>query len=613
MLIGITTICCSLLYSIMISIVYFSKKKIKNTENSIYSFMMIINVIGLLLELGCCYFLYNMDVSPLYTIINTFINKLFVIYLLTWEFTFTVYIFFVSFQSKPIFYERIQKNKRKIWLFIIIAYVMMLALVNFLPLYYYNDGTYLYSYGPATNLLYIVGGICIIFDIFCVCKNIKNISSKKYYPLFVLILLMIFVFVLRTINPGLIIINSVFAFVTILMYFTIENPDLQMVNELLRNRELVQNSIDDKSTFLFKMSQEVKEPIANILEDVKHYQNTKDVKRREALFNHIETSANNAYFMVHNVLNISTMDMNHIRLFNTTYHAPKLFEDIKRKAQNQLGDKNLHFLYNVDKSLPENLYGDSLKLKQVLISIIYNAFQYTKKGMVSVDINTIERYDVCRFIISVKDSGIGMGIEQINDILSQKEELSEKELDSLNQLDVDLPAVVKIIKMLGGTLNIKSELGKGSEFIVMIDQRVVAKKEDTVLDNIEEYSDDLNLKKHILLVDDDSIELAKMEQVLKRDYLEIDAILLGKECIDKVKAGEKYDLIIMDDEMKPDNAYMIMQELKKIKKFHTPVIIMLDKKKDFIKDHYLKDGFKDYLFKEDFEQDIESIIKKYLG
>ena len=118
MLIGITTICCSLLYSIMISIVYFSKKKIKNTENSIYSFMMIINVIGLLLELGCCYFLYNMDVSPLYTIINTFINKLFVIYLLTWEFTFTVYIFFVSFQSKPTFYELIQKNKRKIWLFI---------------------------------------------------------------------------------------------------------------------------------------------------------------------------------------------------------------------------------------------------------------------------------------------------------------------------------------------------------------------------------------------------------------------------------------------------------------------------------------------------------------
>ena len=68
---------------------------------------------------------------------------------------------------------------------------MMLALVNFLPLYYYNDGTYLYSYGPATNLLYIVGGICIVFDIFCVCKNIKNISSKKYYPLFVLILLLI--------------------------------------------------------------------------------------------------------------------------------------------------------------------------------------------------------------------------------------------------------------------------------------------------------------------------------------------------------------------------------------------------------------------------------------
>lgn len=114
MLFGIAIIFCSLFYSIMVSIVYFKKSKINNTENKIYSFLMKINVIGLLLELACCYLVINRDVSSLFSLVNVIVNKLFIIYLLTWEVTFTSYIFFISFKSRESFKEKIEKEKENI-------------------------------------------------------------------------------------------------------------------------------------------------------------------------------------------------------------------------------------------------------------------------------------------------------------------------------------------------------------------------------------------------------------------------------------------------------------------------------------------------------------------
>ena len=235
MVIGITVICCMLLFCLLVGTVYFSKSKLKNTENKLYSRLVIITMIGLVLELLCFFFVAHKDVSSTYRILNEIINRAFLVYLLLWEFLFTEYMFFISFESREKFKERLKKTRKSIIGVLTIIYVIMAIIVIKLPLYYFNDGNYIYSYGMATNVLLLMGGLFIIIDIFSVCSNIKHITDKKYYPLFMLILMMIFVFVIRQINPGITVINSAFAFVTVLMYFTIENPDLKMVNELLRN------------------------------------------------------------------------------------------------------------------------------------------------------------------------------------------------------------------------------------------------------------------------------------------------------------------------------------------------------------------------------------------
>ena len=346
MTIGITVICCSILYIILVATVYFSKKKIKNLENKIYSSLLILNIVGLFLELGCCYFLYNKDVSSLYTFLNILINKTFVVYLLTWEFIFTAYIFFISFNQKESFKEKIEKNKSSILTLISIIYLGMISLVAFLPLYYFNDGTYLYSYGPATTLLYIMGGIFILFDIFCLFKNFEDIKNKKYYPLFILVLLMILVFVLRQINPGLIIINSVFAFVTSLMFFTIENPDLNLVKEYKEAKDYAENSNSSKELFMNTGSKTIKELVKivnNMCDEISTYDNINDIKEG---ITEIKSYSNQSLTKLNKILDFSAVKESDIKVLNNKYN-PNLNNKIcintatkdELKSLYQIGDK----------------------------------------------------------------------------------------------------------------------------------------------------------------------------------------------------------------------------------------------------------------------------------
>lgn len=612
MVIGITVICCMLLFCLLVGTVYFSKSKLKNTENKLYSRLVIITMIGLVLELLCFFFVAHKDVSSTYNILNEIINRAFLVYLLLWEFLFTEYMFFISFESSSKFKERLKKSKKSIIGALTIIYIIMAIIVIKLPLHYFNDGNYIYSYGMATNVLLLMGGIFIIIDIFSVCSNIKHITDKKYYPLFMLILMMIFVFVIRQINPGITIINSAFAFVTVLMYFTIENPDLKMVNELLRNRELLEDQIEDKSRFLFETSQEIKAPTKNIIRITKAFDKLdNDIDKKDAV-RIIADNANGILFRLNNILDISSMDANKIKVNEDYYNTSVFFNEIKGLTQNAIKDKNIALDFKVSSNVPNSLNGDNVKFKQVLMSVILNCIENTKKGYIRIYIDAIVRYDVARIIINIEDTGIGMDIEKINDILDDKSELNESDTSKLNKLDVDLKVSIKIIKLLGGSFNIKSEEDKGTTFTIVIDQKCKIEELTDIMKDIEKYSSDVYGRKRVLVVDDNKEELFTISNILGKYNIDINTTMSGKDCIDRLKAGEFYNLIIIDDELKGTSALATLEKLKENKKFKVPVVVMLEKDKEHFKKYYLDDGFSDIVLKENITDEIERVIAKFL-
>lgn len=611
MIIGITVICCMFLFCLLVGTVYFSKSKLKSTENKLYSRLVIITMLGLIIELLCFYFVAHKDISNTYNILNDIVNRSFLIYLLLWEFLFTEYMFFISFESRLKFNKKLKNNKKNIRIILTIIYVVISIVIINLPIYYYNDGDYIYSYGLATNILLLIGGIFIIVDIFSVCFNIKKIKNKKYYPLFSLIIMMVFVFIIRQVNPGITIINSAFAFVTIIMYFTIENPDLKVVNELLRNRELVEKQMEDKSRFLFEVTEDIKEPTKNILMLSNDFDDLETNDKKNAI-KLIRSNANRVLFKINNVLDISSMDASKIKIFNNEYNVYSLFETVEGIAKTLNKNKNVTLKFDINSNIPVMLYGDDVRLKQILISVLTNSINNTKTGFINVSLSSIVRYDVVRLIINIEDTGCGMSIDKVNTILDDNRELSNEEVEKLDKLDMDLVATIKSIKLLGGSFNIKSEENKGSAFTIVIDQKYNIKEKTDIMKDIDKYSSDVFGRKRVLIVDDDKEELFRISDILSKYNVDINTTMIGRECVDKIKRGEIYNLIIIDDELKNESALETLKELRKIKKFNSCVIVMLSKRKEHFKKYYLEDGFNDVILKENLVDELKEKIESNL-
>ena len=239
------------------------------------------------------------------------------------------------------------------------------------------------------------------------------------------------------------------------------------------------------------------------------------------------------------------------------------------------------------------------------MTIVDNAIENTKTGFIEINVNSIVKYDVCRLLISVEDSGLG----KVNELLDSTGELTLKDEKQLNEMNLNFKVANKVIKLLGGTIMIKSDEGLGSEFIIVLEQ-LICKDDENFKNSMLKYSTEIEDNANILLVSDDKNILKQLEDSF--GYYSTTSVMYGKDCIEKIQNGEKYSLIILDDDMKPVSGINVLNELKKIDNFDVPAIILLSEAKKDIKKHYIKDGFCDYIIKENIKKESNRIIKKML-
>ena len=588
---GFTFSTCSLFYSILLTIMYFSKKRLNRVENKIYGSLIICNLIGVILAVSCYYTINNMASMPF---LNYIVSKSLLIYYLAWITIFTIYVFVISYQKKARNEEEKNKNIKKISKLFIILFFLIAILVCILPLYFHNTNGIIYSYGPSANLLYVVIPLYIVSFFLYMVKNLKYLRSKEYIPLFVFILIGTVVTIIQKLNPGLLLMTAMETFITMLMYFTIENPDVKMIAELNKNRSLINRTLQEKSNFLFVASNKVTNPLKEIIDITNDATGTK--QELEEKVKEVNNLSRCLSFTVNNIMNVSTMDANNIKVYNNSYNPRLLIEKIKLKKEKEVSS-NIDLRFNISNTLPNTLYGDKTLLETVIESIINNAIKNTKEGFIEVTLDVIVKYDMCRLIIVVEDSGCGMSIDKVNYLLTIDEQLNEEELKRLDTNDVNINTIKKIIKKMGGYFTLKSEDKKGSEVKFVLDQKI----ENPIKFN-------LNSNNEILVASSD-IELTnKIAKILEnKDYI-VDNSIYANDIFDKIKSGEKYKYIIIDDSI-DERALPILNKLKNIKGFKTPVIIILNDDTSFIKKHFLEDGFSDYILKSNIKEDMERIFK----
>ena len=386
----------------------------------------------------------------------------------------------------------------------------------------------------------VISFICfIVISAFLV---IKKYSVKKVLPFIVLICLYVVAFFIRKYYKELIFEGFFYSYILLIMYHTIENPDLKMLEEYNKNKELVEAGFEEKSNMLFKITQEVKMPI----------------------------------------------------------------REIKICSDNFLNN-NSKLKNNVDIVKISQLSGDYLRIKQIICSLILYGNNKTN-SVVDLDISSIIKYDVCRLIITVRNSKCDLNPSEINDIMSSDVLIKGKRSDDLNYYSSDLKLIKKLINLLDGAFLIKDD-DNGTTFTVIIDQQIINDNKVNYMDLVIKK---ISNKRKVLLVDDDYSELYKISNEFKKNNFDVASVLYDRDCIELLKKNEKFDLIIIDDEMVNCSAVELIGEIQKLNISDAKIIVMLEKNKESIKKHYLMDyPFVDYLLKNSYIDEIKRISNKY--
>ena len=598
---NLTFLITGLIFALLIYIVYKSKEVLHNTENEVFNRILILTIILFVSEISLQLCTRLRGVEDISTII---LSYLYLINLYLWFSTFTLYAFVTVLNKKDELKYKEKYKKAKIVVLcsqIIVSLAMISTKINL----FYSDNS-MYSYGPSVNILYVALMINMLVWLVIIIKNFKEIKKKKYYPIYIAIIFLLLCAILQHINPALLLASMVSLIVSYTIFFTIENPDVKMLNEMAKNKELMEQGYEDKYNFLFEMTQEARGPLVNINNLSNALRMEDDPKKIKDGLLTLNNMVRQLDFSINDILNISSLDVQKIKVVENKYELDKLCNDLEVRIKPEKKD-GVDFHLTLPKQLPI-LYGDYLKIRQILYSLLINACRNTEKGSINMHVNVIEKYDVCRVVFNISDTGSGMPIEKINEILSATGSLDKNEMENLEKKEFNVKLCQKVVKIMGGNLMIKSNLGAGTDVILTIDQRVYHDEDKSILN---QYENAIANYRKVLLVSQNKNALGIIKKKLADNKITYSNLYYGADAIDRIKAGKKFDFVIVDDEMKEMSGFMTMQGMQKIKGFDTPVIVMLKEDKEHIKDHYLEDGFADYILMSNLENELDRIIEKY--
>lgn len=597
---------CSFFYSLLLIIVYFRKKRLDTLENRIYGWTIIVNFIGIILAITSYITIIYYNQIP---ITNMIISKALIVYYLTYIWLLTFYIYVIS---KKVNYENVHTDFKKIINFGFIVYIILALTIIILPLYFKND-TSVYSYGPSANVTYFVSAIAIIYWLFILFKNFKEIKTKKYAPIIAFIGIGGLVMVIQKMFPGVLLMTSMETFVTFLMFFSIENPDMKLINELSIAKSQTERANQAKSDFLSNMSHEIRTPLNAIVGFSQALQEENLPPQAQDEVKDIVMASETLLDIVNGILDISKIEANKLEIVSTEYSLQAVLDELVSLSKARLGEKPIEFRCVFDPSIPPYLYGDKVRVKQVVLNILTNAIKYTKQGFIEFKVSSIQKDGVCRLIISVEDSGIGIKPESINKLFTKFERLDIEKNNTIEGTGLGLAITKKLLELMGGQIVVQSVYGKGSKFTIALDQKIVTNPTTIVETKTVVATSKLDLTgKKILVVDDNMINLKVASRLLKDYNCLVDTVNSGFDCIDKISNGASYDLILMDDMMPKMSGVETFHKLKENENFHIPTVALTANAISGMKEKYLQEGFQDYLAKPIEKTELYRVLVKFL-
>ncbi len=604
--IGMAFIFISLLFSVGLNFLYFSKKHVRNYETRLFSIFLPSNLIGLLLELSCSL---SISFFGIDSFVSVLLARLFLVYLLFFGLLLILYVYVVCGSEETVIeLNEKQKDIRNIFIAVII-FSSIITLV--LPIKLNSSNGAMYSTGLATLFVYTISGLASLYCVLKFALNWKILKKRKSIPLIVYVFGAGIMAFIQQKFPEFTIATSMETFVIFLMYNTIENPDIKLIQDLEIAKESADKANNSKTEFLSSMSHEIRTPLNAIVGFSDCIMDAKSLDEAQENAKDIVNASQTLLEIVNGILDISKIEAGKMEIVNTKYNSRELFTEMAKLITPRMKEKGLDFTYSIDPNLPATLLGDKANLKKIVTNFLSNACKYTDRGFVRYEVHSVKLGDYCRLIISVEDSGRGIKKTSVDKMFTRFQRLDEDRNTTIEGTGLGLAITKQLTELMGGKVIVHTIYGQGSKFTAVINQKIESM--DVVEDNNVHTSLDLS-NVRILIVDDAPLNIKVATKLLQKYNANmIDSCSSGIECINKIKAGNKYDLIFMDDMMPKKSGVETFNELKEDPNFNVPTIALTANALTGMREKYLAIGFNDYLAKPMEQNELIRACNTILG
>lgn len=436
--------------------------------------------------------------------------------------------------------------------------------------------------------------------------NKKNL--KKSLPFLGLTILSLFSILLQIKFPESNIYNYFISYILLIMYFTIENPDTKVIEQLNIEAKKASEVRKAQENFLASMSHEVRTPLNTIVGlSTSLEENPKCPVEMKQDLQDIVTSSYNLLEMFNNVIDINETETGTLKLQNEKYNVRESINEVINNHKIKLNKKNLTLNIEYQDNIPKYLYGDIKHLKVIITNILSNAIKYTKDGKIDLLVRSINEPDKCNLIIIIKDTGIGMKEETLSKMYHKFERLDTIKNSNIEGMGLGLALTKKLVELMNGTINFTTTYQVGTTFTIMLPQEFYY-QDIITLPKLK----DLTKSKRVLIVDDNPLNIKVAKRALEAlNYTNLDTCDSGFKCLEKIKNGSSYDIILMDIMMPGMSGTQTLENLKNISTFKTPVVALTADALIGANQKYLNQGFSAYLAKPYTKEQLKNILNKY--
>lgn len=680
-----------LFYSILFSIAYFSKERMDNYENKVYKWILIDGLALLIMEF--------VNTIAYYALPETYAKVELRFYLMM----FVGYLELLSTYMEVI--SRTKEDVEKDWKKIIGLHSIVFAFCTLLI--WTGDITYVASkYGlgaDGTATMWPTAFdavICVILWSINIKRNARKINKVKYIPFFAYLIGSFALGAVQVKFPGFLLITPLVNFTNTILYFTVENPDMKVINQLTLAKSSAEKASRAKTEFLSSMSHEIRTPLNAVIGFSECIKSAPTLEDAQEDANEIVKASNTLLELVNGIIDFSKIEDGNLEVQEVSYKPREVFSSLAKLVTPKMNEKKLSFSLFISKNVPETLFGDKENLRKIVTNLLTNAYKYTEKGSVLFSINAENKTDKTKLVISVKDTGHGIKKENIEGIFKSFERLEEDKDGVTSGTGLGLAITKQLVNTMKGKIDVDSVYGEGSTFTVEIEQKIEQLADANVQDITTEYTQTtqqpiqeqvvvqpetvqeqttvvetstvvqptvevvptqqvpvepvktatpaqtveqpsaqatastqtveqptntikqntngsytLNLDgKTFLLIDDNVLNLKIASKLLeKMNAHNITTMTNGYELIEKIKSGQKYDLIISDDMMPEISGTETLAELKKIPGFSIPVVVLTANAMEGMREEYLQKGFDEYIAKPINREILTEILAKLLN